>query len=153
MKLKTSRNATETARVVLPKMAEKYFRAGREAADGNRSPKELHRFRIATKRFRYSLELFKPVYGSSLERQLDALRKIQSVLGKLSDYHTMQGLFADDHVLEAKLQRATRTKLKEFHERWAAFGSAWQLRRWKSYLGNRAARVSKRGRYSNSSAS
>ena len=134
MKLKTSRNATETARAVLPKKTEKYFKAGREAADGKRSPEELHRFRIATKRFRYSLELFRPVYGSSLERQLDALRKIQNVLGKLNDYHTMRGLFSKDKSVEAKLEREMAKKLKEFHECWKAFGSAWQLRRWKSYL-------------------
>jgi CHAD domain-containing protein len=134
MKLKPSRKATETARTVLPKMAEKYFKAGREVAEGTPSPKELHRFRIATKRFRYSLELFRPVYGSSLERQLDALRKLQNILGKLSDYHTMQSMFTNDKSLDAKLQRAANKKLKEFHERWKAFGSPLQLRRWKSYL-------------------
>src|SRR5262249_5894171 len=105
MKLKTSRNAAETAGAALPRMAVKYFKAGREAANGNPSPKELHRFRIATKRFRYSLELFRPIYGPSLERQLDALRKIQNVLGKLSDYHTMQSLFANHKPLDAQLHR------------------------------------------------
>ena len=134
MKLKTSKNATETARAVLPKLAQKYFKAGRETLEGKRSPKEMHRFRIATKRFRYSLELFRPVYGPSLEGQLDSLRKLQNALGDLSDYHTMHQIFSNDKSLQAKLERAIKRKLKEFEQRWQEFGSDWQLRRWKSYL-------------------
>ena len=56
MKWKPSRSVIENARSVLPKLVEKYFKAGRRAADGKRSPDELHQFRIKTKRFRYTLE-------------------------------------------------------------------------------------------------
>jgi CHAD domain-containing protein len=135
MKLKSSRNAAENARALLPKLAEKYFKAGRRAAaDRERSPKQLHRFRLATKRFRYSLELFRPVYGPSLDRQLSALRGLQGVLGKLSDYHTVQTVLAGDQALEAKLEHATKKKLKEFRDLWAAFGSLGACERWKAYL-------------------
>ncbi len=135
MKLKSSRNAAENARVLLPKLAEKYFKAGREAAaDQERSPKELHRFRLATKRFRYSLELFRPVYGSSMDRQLKSLRGLQNVLGKLSDYHSVQTLLASDKTLETKLEHATKRKLKEFRDLWAAFDSNGACERWKAYL-------------------
>lgn len=136
MKLKTTRTAAENARVLLPKLLEKYFKAGRKAAEGETSPKKLHGFRLATKQFRYSLELFRPVYGPSLERKLSALRGLQSVLGKLSDYHSMRTLLKGDKGLEAELDRATKKMLKEFREQWVAFDTQGQLRRWKAYLEN-----------------
>jgi len=133
MKLKTT-NATENARALLPKLLEKYFKAGRKAAKGETSPKKLHGFRIATKQFRYSLELFRPLYGPSLERKLSALSGLQGVLGKLSDYHSVRTLIKGDKALEQKLDRATGKKLKEFREQWAAFDTEGQLKRWKTYL-------------------
>jgi CHAD domain-containing protein len=134
MRLKTTRNAAETARVLLPKLLEKYFKAGRKAAKGETSPKKLHGFRLATKQFRYSLELFRPLYGPSLERKLSALSGLQGVLGKLSDYHSVRTLIKGDKALEQKLDRATGKKLKEFREQWAAFDTEGQLKRWKTYL-------------------
>jgi CHAD domain-containing protein len=133
MKLKTT-NATENARALLPKLLEKYFKAGRKAAKGETSPKKLHGFRLATKQFRYSLELFRPLYGPSLERKLSALSGLQGVLGKLSDYHSVRTLIKGDKALEQKLDRATGKKLKEFREQWAAFDTEGQLKRWKTYL-------------------
>jgi CHAD domain-containing protein len=134
MKLKTTRNAAENARILLPQLAEKYFKAGRKAAERDLSPKKLHGFRLATKQFRYSLELFRPLYGAKLDRKLGTLSKLQSVLGKLSDYRSARTLLEGDQTLEAKLARATRKKLKEFREQWAAFDTEGQLHRWKAYL-------------------
>jgi CHAD domain-containing protein len=134
MKLKPSRNAIENARVLLPELLEKFVKAGRKAAGGERSPRKLHGFRLRTKKFRYSLELFRPVYDASLDRHLGALRGLQSVLGKLSDYHSVQTVLEGDKALEAKLERATKKKLKEFREQWQVFDSKDQLKRWKAYL-------------------
>ena len=134
MKLKTTRNAAENARVILPKLLEKYFKTGRKAAEGETSPKKLHGFRLATKKFRYSLELFRPLYGPSLERKLSALSGLQGVLGKLSDYHSMRTLLKGDKALEEELDRAAEKKLKEFRAQWAAFDTEGQLKRWKAYL-------------------
>ena len=85
MKWKLSHNAIENAGAKLPKLAEKYFRAGRRVADKKNTPEQLHRFRIQTKRFRYSLELFGPIYGPTLDRHIASLRGIQDALGKVSD--------------------------------------------------------------------
>ena len=134
MKLKPSRSAAQNAKALLPKLAEKYFKAGRRAARAERTPKQLHNFRLRTKKFRYSLELFQPVYGAGLERHLNELHELQSTLGKLSDYHSVLALLKDDPKMEAKLERATRKKLKEFQDQWAAFDSRGQLKRWKSFL-------------------
>ena len=134
MKWKPTHSVIENVNTVLPRLAEKYFKAGRKAADGKRSPKELHEFRIETKRFRYTLELVCPVYGTRLEKELEPLRGLQSVLGKLHDYHIMAQMLDDDRALQATLQRRTKKKLKEFHQKWTAFDSKGQLKRWKTLL-------------------
>ena len=134
MKLKATRTAAENAKELLPKLLEKYFKAGRKAAEGKQSPKKLHGFRLATKQFRYSLELFRPLYGPRLDRKLKALSELQGVLGKLSDYHSVRTVLAGDKALEAKLDRAMKKKLKEFREKWAALDTEGQLKRWKAYL-------------------
>ena len=136
MKWKPARSVLENVNIVLPKLVEKYFKAGRKAADGKRSPTEMHEFRIKTKRFRYTLELVRPVYGGVLEQELEPVRQLQSVLGKLHDYHIIAGMLDDDPPLQAKLQRRTKKKLKEFHEQWAEFDSKGELKRWKTLLGS-----------------
>jgi len=135
MKWKSSRTVAENARLLLPKLADKYFKAGRKAA-GEEAPsaKDLHRFRIATKRFRYSLELFRPVYGDTLETHIRSLRELQNVLGALSDYHSLERLFQGDRELRAKLDRATSRKLREFRAAWRAFDSDDRRERWNQYL-------------------
>ena len=135
MKWKPSGTAAESARAALPKAAQKYFEAGRNAADGKRSPKELHKFRIATKKFRYTLELFRPVYGPSLERYIDGLRDLQSILGKLNDHHTLKPLLKGDKALKVKLQHAMEKHLNQFHERWKTFDTEGESKRWKAYFG------------------
>jgi CHAD domain-containing protein len=135
MKWKPSGTAAESARAALPKLVQRYFKAGRQAANGKRSAKELHRFRIATKKVRYSLELFRPVYGPSLERHIDALRELQSVLGKLNDHHTLKPFFKGDKALKAKLDEAMEKHLSQFHEQWKKFDADGALKRWKAYFG------------------
>jgi CHAD domain-containing protein len=135
MKWKPSGTAAESVRAALPKMAQKYFKAGRKAATGKQTPKKLHRFRIATKKFRYSLELFHPVYGPSLERHIDALRELQSILGKLNDHHTLKPFFKGDKALQAKLDEAMEKHLSQFHEQWKKFDADGELKRWKDYFG------------------
>jgi CHAD domain-containing protein len=135
MNWKPSGTAAESAQAALPKLAQKYFKAGRKAANGKRSAKELHRFRIATKEFRYSLELFRPVYGPSLERHIDALRGLQSTLGKLNDHYTLKPLFKGDKTLKAKLEQAMDKHLNQFHEQWKTFDADGEMQRWKVYFG------------------
>jgi CHAD domain-containing protein len=135
MKWKPSGTAAESAKKALPKLVQKYFAAGRKAADGERSPDQLHRFRIATKKFRYTLELFEPVYGSSLERHIDSLREIQSILGKLNDHHTLRPLLKGDKQVKAKLDEGMEKHLGQFHEKWKDFDADGELKRWKVYLG------------------
>jgi CHAD domain-containing protein len=134
MKLKPSHSAEENARMVLPKMARKYFEAGRKAIDGKRPPEELHGFRLETKRFRYTLELFRPLYGPNLDRYLKALRELQSALGKVSDYQAIQRVLSTDPELKAQIEHALKGKVKDLRHSWRAFDSDGQLKRWRTYL-------------------
>jgi CHAD domain-containing protein len=81
------RNAVcgETAYDALPRIAAQFFAAGRAAAQPGATPPELHAFRLTAKRFRYTLEVFLPLYGPAFEKRLEQVRKIQSLLGDRQD--------------------------------------------------------------------
>jgi CHAD domain-containing protein len=134
MKLKPALTAAENARAVLPKMARQYFEAGREAIDGKRPPEELHGFRLQTKRFRYTLELFRPLYGPNLDRYLKRLHELQAALGKVSDYQAIQRVLSSDGELKRKIDQAVKLRVKDLRKSWRAFDSEGQLKRWRNYL-------------------
>lgn len=81
----TSATAGENARRILPRMTREFFAVGRVANEPNSAPAQLHAFRISAKRFRYTLELFEPMYGPMLAARLEQVRKIQSLLGDRQD--------------------------------------------------------------------
>jgi CHAD domain-containing protein len=134
MKLKPALSVAENAREVLPKMARKYFRAGRDAMEEKRPAGELHAFRLQTKRFRYTLELFRPVYGPQLDRYLKALHELQGALGKISDYQAIQRVVDGDRALEAQIRHVLTRKVKDLRHEWRAFDFDGQLKRWRTYL-------------------
>lgn len=134
MKIKPAHSAAENARLVLPKMARKYFEAGRKAIEGRQPPEELHGFRLETKRFRYTLEMFRPLYGPNLDRYLKALRELQGALGKVSDYQAIQRVLPNDPELNKQIERVLKGKVKSLRQSWRAFDSNGQLKRWRSYL-------------------
>jgi CHAD domain-containing protein len=80
-----ARSAVECARTELAALVEHYFAAGRKAVKRRSKPRALHAFRIETKRFRYTLELFQPLYGPGLARRLEMLKQIQQHLGEIND--------------------------------------------------------------------
>jgi CHAD domain-containing protein len=134
MKLNPAHSAAQNARLVLPKMARKYFEAGRKAIVGKRPPEELHGFRLKTKRFRYTLELFRPLYGPNLDRYLKALRELQSALGKVSDYQAIQRVLASDRELKKQIEHTLKGKVKDLRHSWRVFDSDGHLKRWRTYL-------------------
>jgi CHAD domain-containing protein len=134
MKLKPGHSVAENARELLPKLARKYFGAGRDAVSAKRPPGELHAFRLQTKQFRYTLELFRPVYGPQLDRYLKALHELQGALGKISDYQAIQRVLKGDRVLQAQIRQALTRKVKDLRHEWRAFDSEGELKRWRTYL-------------------
>ncbi len=69
----------------MPRLVRDYFEAGDQALAAGRSWDEMHRFRLLTKRFRYTMELFRPAYGRSLESKIELLKQVQTMLGDIND--------------------------------------------------------------------
>jgi CHAD domain-containing protein len=91
----------------LPELARNFFEMGRAVAGANRSFDALHRFRLAAKRFRYVLELFRPCYGPGLARRIERLQTLQQRLGEISDCATTEALLSK----RADLPRAEQARL------------------------------------------
>jgi CHAD domain-containing protein len=77
--------AAQNAQSQLPPMVRAYFTQVRELLAASPPPAELHAIRLATKRLRYTLELFRPCYGQGLEIRLATLQRLQQVLGEIND--------------------------------------------------------------------
>jgi len=73
------------ARKHLSRDCRKYMAEGQRLVKKPRTPQQLHKFRISTKRFRYTLEMFSDLYGPGLQQRLGRLRTMQETLGNLND--------------------------------------------------------------------
>ena len=134
MKWKETETAALNAHQVLPVLVDNYFEAGRAAAKGSASPRELHKFRVRTKRFRYALEMFAPIYGTELTKRLGTLRRLQKILGQISDVYTIRKILKHDgHKQE--LHSEGNKRIDEFREHWnTVFDAADQLEQWTAVL-------------------
>src|ERR1700674_3859583 len=113
--------AESSAQRTLRSLGKRFFKSGEQAATGS-SGEELHEFRIFAKKFRYSLELFAPVYRSNLEHQIDQIKELQSLLGAINDYHTVSAMVSElreQSELKAELKRSQRQKTQKFRKIWA----------------------------------
>jgi len=137
----------DNARQHLPQLVAEYFAVGRELLSRNPKPAQLHALRLATKRLRYTLELFRPCYGPGLALRIAALRELQQLLGEIND------TAAAERTLNAVLNGASpqRTRIESFlrgqgEEKATAFRKQWQEvfdapgqeRWWTSYLARRS---------------
>ncbi|MEK7405077.1 MAG: CHAD domain-containing protein [Acidobacteriota bacterium] len=136
-------SAAVNARRKLPPLVEGYFAEGRALVNGNPPPEALHQFRLHSKRLRYTLELFRPVYGPGLEQRLDGVREIQQYLGDLNDCAATERLItaalparaAERKKMEAFLRVRAQQKTTDFRRYWrTAFDAAGREQLWTSYL-------------------
>jgi hypothetical protein len=111
------------ARRELPPMVRGYFSQVREFLAEDATPASLHRLRLASKRLRYTLELFRPCYPAALEERLAALKVLQDRLGEVND------AVASARLLRVSLQR--QPKVRKFLEGRAAERAAEFVRYWK----------------------
>ena len=105
---------------------------------GEQSPVELHRLRIAIKKFRYAADFFAGLYEPGAARQaLKRLSRLQDVLGAMNDAATVANLMAGAfdgargrRVLEAKgillgwSRGRAATLRRELNSAWKEFRSA-----------------------------
>jgi CHAD domain-containing protein len=117
-------------RRALLSIGKKFFARGENAANGA-TPQELHKFRIATKKFRYALELFASIYGPGLNIWLERIKGVQSRLGEINDYETARHMVArldswdangsdpnGTRKIVADLKKKQRAGVKEFRKLW-----------------------------------
>lgn len=146
---KAEQSAAQNATDVLPALAVAFFAHGK-ALTPHAPPEALHSFRLQSKRFRDTLELFRPCYNPRLERLLTVLRQIQQILGELNDLRTTRQLLADHgfdksnpHVLDSLAARMAE-KPPLFFALWQkTFARESEERRWVNYLAGGTFRPSK----------
>jgi CHAD domain-containing protein len=127
-------------------MMSEYFAEVREALAQKRSPAALHPVRLASKKVRYTLELFRPCYSArGFDARLEALKDVQTSLGEVNDAVATRRLLAKvmphsprRHALREFLKQRAAEKAEEFRAHWTEkFDAAGQERWWTDFLGGR----------------
>jgi CHAD domain-containing protein len=119
-------SAARNARRQLPPLVHAYFAQVRELLAAGPPPAELHPIRLATKRLRYTLELFRPCYGQGLEIRLTELQKLQQVLGEIND------CAAAERLIESMIPpSAARTRVQSFLRRRASAKAVALRKEWR----------------------
>jgi CHAD domain-containing protein len=145
--------AAANARARLSRLMADYFVGVRELLASDPAPPKLHQVRLASKRVRYTLELFRSCYGPGLDARLEALHELQQLLGKINDATTARSLLAK--AMNAKSPQSQRVqkflderatdKAKEFRQYWdAIFDAPGQLEWWIGYLARHARATGRR---------
>ena len=126
------------AHAELPRLAARFFRDGARAAAPEASAGERHRFRLAAKKFRYTLELFAEFYSPAAALWTAQVKELQSLLGAMNDCRTVRDLveaLGGHPKIEASLKKRQQRKSLEFRRAWTArFGAAGADRQWIEWL-------------------
>ncbi len=109
-------------RVLATRMAELYAYDPIVASPA--ATEALHDMRIAAKRLRYALELFRELFGARGERQIARIKKLQEVLGELHD-HDIRLATIETELAAAADSPDLRAGLIALHERQAAARAGW----------------------------
>jgi len=142
-------DAAKEAGTLLPRMAREFFEAGDRAVHPDCPPAAMHKFRIRSKKFRYTLELFAPLYGDELDKRMDALRQAQTRLGDINDCVATAELVKDyrrdsddasDSAI-ATLEREAAKKTAAFRRWWAKSFNAKQKDNWVRYLAQESLKI------------
>jgi len=144
-----SKDPAANARTVLPPIAQEFFAAGRRALKKTQKLRSLHKFRIKAKSFRYSLEIFQPLYGPALESRLERLKQMQQYLGSINDCVSIRQLL--DGALQGEgflatqfnqsLDARERQKVHKLVEYWKeSFDAPGEEEKWTRYLRDYAGR-------------
>jgi CHAD domain-containing protein len=142
------------ARQHLPQLVADYFAHGRELLASYPKPVELHALRLATKRLRYTLELFRWCYGPGLATRIAGLRELQQMLGEINDTaaaartldRVLNGSSPERSRIDGFLRREGEAKAASFRRHWQeVFDAPGQELWWTSYLARRSKRPERKG--------
>lgn len=129
-----SRSKAENARRLLPRMIEELFRAGNRAARAGASHETMHQFRLKTKRMRYTLELFEPVYGAKTEHLMDWLKGLQEKLGAINDCAVTLQMIRRNGRAAAAVRRLAGEREAEFRTYWKRGSTPRERTKFKAVL-------------------
>ena len=129
-----NQNRAANARRILPGMLEDLLRAGRRAARRGASHEEMHQFRLNTKRMRYTLELFEPVYGSKTKQLMHWLKGLQVKLGAINDCAVTLEMIRSDRGAAAAVRRLASRREAEFRTYWKRTFGPPAKTQWKAVL-------------------
>jgi CHAD domain-containing protein len=140
------KSASENARRELPQMVAAYFAQVRDFLTRDPSPPQLHKLRLATKRLRYTLELFRTCYGPGLATRMGELRKLQQILGEVNDsvaaarrFSKVSSGSSQDERLRKFLAARAGNKAAEFRQYWTeVFDASGREKWWSLYLAREA---------------
>jgi len=136
----------ENAMRELPWIVAAYFNEVRTALARNPRAERLHPLRVSGKRLRYSLELFRPCYGPGLEERIEALKKVQDLLGDVNDpvaaRSTIRKVMRPSK-LRTRVERHAAARAAEkariFREHWkTVFDAPGREQWWTGYLAHEA---------------
>ena len=108
----------------LPALVTGFFATTRRTMAEPNWPRNLHRVRLASKKLRYTLELFRPIYSVTLEARLEKLKKLQDWLGDANDAAASGKLLGNATI-------RNQAVLREFMEKRAAAQAAAFTNYWK----------------------
>lgn len=115
---RTEGTAESYAESELPRMAQEWFEAGNQAVKSG-SYETLHRFRILSKRYRYTLEMF-----PGTERRIEQMRKVQDHLGDINDCVATTELVRGHAKAMRAIEGLLKTREHAFQAFWKKFGVA-----------------------------
>ena len=142
---KNSAGLRENLQARVPKAAAAWFERGRAALGPDVPWKEMHEFRLRTKRFRYTLELLRPAYGPGLDCKLKSLKKLQDYLGDINDAVVTAELLSampDTEDLRQELHVRAEKLTRKLRSYWAeTLDASGEEQRWIRYLRQYAARA------------
>lgn len=113
-RLRPLRSVQSNARKVLPRVVRRYFRAGRRLIRRRPEFRELHEFRIRTKRVRYVFELYAEVFPRPLRGALREFRGIQGILGQVQD-QTMVIAYFEERLMHVRTPARQAEYLRVLH--------------------------------------
>jgi CHAD domain-containing protein len=117
----------------LPKLLSKFYAAGRNVLT-HEDPETLHQFRLRGKRVRYTLELFRPLYGPELDELLRELKQAQTALGDINDCSSAHSLVRNPRFRFWLAERQANLR-EQFRLYWRnEFDAPGREERWLEYL-------------------
>jgi CHAD domain-containing protein len=117
----------------LPKMADDFLRRGARVAVKRPDLARLHKFRIQTKRLRYSIEIMQPLLGEGAGAWSEPIQAVQKVLGQINDCRILLELdreLGGGKGVDGALHKRIDKKIREFRRIWRDQFSGIAAKEW-----------------------